>query len=121
MEYNLRKFSYTSKPKPSPKPKATNSSVSPTQEESHSSRTADAMAAPSDLKAEILSPLKKDIIALIRSELTDVMTKEFDGVKSELSSLKTEVAKNTANSVHSDPPVLAWWVVRGFGVYLRNW
>ena len=97
MEYNLRKYSYA-KATPATKPDAADPSKSPTQGESHTS-PADTMAESADsadMKAEILSSLKKDIAALIRSELTAVMTKEFDSVRSELNLLKTEVAKNTA-------------------------
>ena len=83
---------------PATKPKASKSSASATREESTPSRPADTMAAgaAADLKADILSSLKKDIVELIRTELSSVMTKEFDSLKSELHSLKSEVANNNA-------------------------
>ena len=95
MAHNLRKFSYAAGT-PAAKPKAAGCSDSSTQEEGLASRPGDTMAGAADLKAEILSSLKKDIVELIKTELTSMMTKEFDGLKSELHSLKTEVANNNA-------------------------
>ena len=96
MSYNLRKFGFTVKTS-AQKPKTTDSSASATREQSTPSRPADTMAAGADeLKADILSSLKKDIVQLIRTEISAVMTKEFDSLRSELHSLKTEVANNNA-------------------------
>lgn len=50
----------------------------------------------SDLKVEILTSLKKDIAVLLRSDLKAVLAEEFEAVKSELHTVKTEVTSNTA-------------------------
>lgn len=48
-----------------------------------------------DLKAEILASLKRDIAMLLRSELKTALAEDFENIKSELQAVKTELANNT--------------------------
>lgn len=49
-----------------------------------------------DLKSELLSCIKVDMTELFQREVTKVITHEIEGVKSELQSVKLEIANNTA-------------------------
>lgn len=48
-----------------------------------------------DLKVKILSLLNKDFATLLRSELKTLLAEEFEAVKSELHTVKAEVANKT--------------------------
>lgn len=49
-----------------------------------------------EMKAEILSSLKMEIVSLFQTELKSALAVEFGVIKSELQAVKTEIANNTA-------------------------
>lgn len=53
------------------------------------------------IKADILSSLKTGISSVIKKELKNVLADDFDAIKSELQTMRTEIASNTA-AMHSD-------------------
>jgi len=55
----------------------------------------------SALKSEILLSLKEDISAVIKSEMKNALTEDFDFLKSELRAVKTEIANSTA-ALHTE-------------------
>ena len=94
MASNLWKYKFTGGTSTAG-PKAASSSVTSTGSSSGSPQPYDNMETV-DLKVEILTSLKKDISALIRSELKTFLVEEFETVKYELHAVRTEVANNTA-------------------------
>lgn len=58
-------------------------------------------ASMTDAKTELLTSMREDISALLRSELKDVLASEFEAVKSEIQSVKTEVV-NSISLLRSD-------------------
>lgn len=91
MASSLRKYKYTGKTAAS---KMDANAPSMTSE---SAEHTDFM----DLKAELISSIKMEITALFQTELKNVLSNEFDTVKSELQAVKSEIACN-ASALRSD-------------------
>lgn len=51
---------------------------------------------PEGLKADIISSLKADSSVIIRAELENALTDDFNFVKNELKEVRSEIANNTA-------------------------
>lgn len=84
MASNLRKYKYTWKAAASKTVADTPSMSEPIEQ------------TEMDIKAEILSSLKMEIIGLFQTELKSALGEEFGEIKSELQAVKTEIANNTA-------------------------
>lgn len=97
MANNLRKYKFTGGA-PTTGSKASSSDSSPPK--NTTPQPADQMDT-ADLKAEILSSLKVDIAAMLRSELKAALTGDFEAIKAELQAVRTELASNTA-TMHSE-------------------
>lgn len=94
MANNLRKYKFTGGSSTSGPKTASSSAMSAGN--SRDSPQPDDQIEMADLKAEILTSLKKDIAVLLRSDLKAVLAEGFEAIKSELHAVKTEVASNTA-------------------------
>lgn len=97
MAYNLRKFEFARRASTT-EHKASGSSDLPSV--ANTPVTDDRMDAV-DLKAQILSDLKTDLVLLLRSELKTALAEDFENIKSELQAVKAELATNTA-AIHAD-------------------
>ena len=97
----LRKFKYdgTSSNRPSAAAEKSASEdpgqTSPTTRKQHAAMETDA------LKSEILSSLRADIGSIIREEMKNVLSEDFNHLKSELHAIRAELANNTA-AIHSE-------------------
>lgn len=100
MASNLRKYKFTGSP--NTRPTASSDRIgserpggsSPSPPESGDMDT-------SALKSEILLSLKAEISAVIKTELKNALTEDFDFLKSELQAVKTEIRNSTA-TLHTE-------------------
>lgn len=95
MAAKLRKFKYTGNPATRSNASSDrNANASPGKEGSHLPDSIEMDA--TDLKTEILLALKADISEVIKSEMKNALTDDFDFIKGELQAVKSEIINNTA-------------------------
>ncbi len=95
MDTRLRKFKYTGSSNTRPNTSSDQSTAKSLAEVTPPSPTSGKMDAEG-LKSEILLSLKTDISTVIKSELKNALSDDFESLKNELKAVKTEIINNTA-------------------------
>lgn len=95
MAAKLWKFKYTGNPNTRPNASSDRSATpSPGKEDTHLPDSI--VMDTTDLKTEVLLALKADISEVIKSEMKNALTDDFDFIKGELQAVKSEIINNTA-------------------------
>lgn len=100
MANNLRKYKYTGKAsanKTSTDTPSVGTGANTTPEMAEQAhQTGEKIDMTTEMKEELLSSIKTEMTTLSQTELKSIMSKEFDGVRSELQAVRQEIAYNTS-------------------------
>lgn len=100
MANNLRKYKYTGKAsanKTSTDTPSVGTGANTTPEMAEQAhQTGEKIDMTTEMKEELLSSIKTEMTTLFQTELKSIMSKEFDGIRSELQAVRQEIANNTS-------------------------